>query len=247
MVNGEIIQDLTTAVFATEAPKWRDFLGEHTIDIVRAKRGATTYAQNCAGCHGEVIKAWDLSPIARENIRQESIRAGEPVPAIIDTIRVKYVEKVKDVGTDPGRRQGMRALAEGLNPLAFSKNFGIVIEEQAGYVPPPLVGIWARFPYFHNNSIPNLCALTTPPAERPIVYHSGKALDPDRDFDRDCVGYPLNEKTPVAWTKSEEHRYDTRREGMSNSGHYDRIFTKDGVEKFSAEQKKDLIEFLKTL
>lgn len=246
-VNPDIVQELTTAVFATEAPKWKDFLGEHTIDITRAKRGAEHYAQNCAKCHGEVTKAWDLSPFELEKEREHAVATGENAPTISDTIRLKYVEKVKDVGTDEGRRKGMKALAEGLNPLAFSKNFGIVIEEQPGYVAPPLEGIWARYPYFHNNSIPNLCALMMPPEQRPAVYHSGKAIDPDRDYDRDCVGYPLGEKTPSTWKQNTEHRFDTRLPGLSNSGHYERIFTKDGLERYSSEDKKDLIEFLKTL
>ncbi|NDF16292.1 hypothetical protein EB061_13410, partial [bacterium] len=103
--------------------------------------------------------------------------------------------------------------------------FGIVIEANSGYVAPPLEGIWSRFPYFHNNSIPNLCALMTPPEERPVVYWSGEMIDRDRDFDQTCVGYPTGAKTPHAWTSAKDradHLYDTRRPGMSNAGHYDR-------------------------
>jgi hypothetical protein len=91
----------------------------------------------------------------------------------------------------------------------------------------------------------------TPPEKRPEVYYSGEVIDPDRDFDQDCVGYPVGEKTPRAWKiakDSIEHRFDTTRPGLSNQGHYDRIFrTKEGHERYSAEQKKQLIEYLKTL
>jgi hypothetical protein len=245
--NSDVVQELTTAVFSTEAPKWKDFFGEQTINIDRAKHGEALYAQNCAQCHGDFKKAWNLSPSEWEDLHQGAIHGGKPMPAIIDTIRLSYSEKVIDVGTDAGRHQGMKALADGLNPLAFSKNFGIVIQEQSGYAPPPLVGIWARYPYLHNNSIPNLCALMTPPAARPAVYYSGKAIDKDLDYDQDCVGYPLDARTPANWKTDPEHRYDTSVAGLSNSGHYDRIFTRNGVERFSAEDKKDLIEFLKTL
>ena len=41
--------------------------------------------------------------------------------------------------------------------------------------------------------------------------------------------------------------YDSRREGMKNTGHDDGIFLKDGVEVFSVTEKSELIEFLKTL
>ncbi len=234
----DIVEELTTAVFATEAPKWTDYLSESKIDIARAKQGQILYQQSCAGCHGSYEKAWSLA-------------APDRLPT--DTVRTLYFEKtkVKDVGTDPGRRLGMRALKEALNPLEFSKRFNITIEEQAGYVPPPLDGIWARFPYFHNNSIPNLCALMTPPESRPSVFFTGDVNDPNIDFDQDCVGYPTGRKTPRAWRiakDSTEHRFDTSRPGLSNAGHYDRIFrNQDGTEKFTSEQKRELIEFLKTL
>lgn len=245
--NNDVVEELTTAVFATEPPKWKDFIGEHRINLERAKRGGLIYAQACANCHGEYTKGWDVSSSEWERLLKESMDQGKPAPLLIDTIKLKYVEKVKDVGTDDGRRRGMQALAQNLNPLQFSKNFGILIEEQKGYVPPPLEGIWARYPYFHNNSIPSLCALMTPPSERPVMYVSGKAIDPERDYDQDCVGYPDMDHIPFEWKKDPEHLYDTRLPGMSNQGHYERIFTKEGVERFTVEEKKDLLEFLKTL
>ncbi len=233
-----IVEELTTAVFATEAPKWSEYLDSSLISVERAKRGETLFNANCNHCHGTYEKAWSMEV---------------PDRPLIETIRVRYFEKTRTyhVGTDPGRRLGMKALAEALNPLEFSKRFGIVIEEQKGYVAPPLEGIWARFPYFHNNSIPNLCALMTPPAERPMSYLSGEVLDRERDFDSDCVGYPLGDAAPDHWSKvidKEDHLYDARRPGMSNAGHYERIFTNpDGSERYTREQKRDLIEFLKTL
>jgi hypothetical protein len=120
--NSDIVKELTTAVFATEAPKWRDFFGENTINVERAKRGEIIYAQACTSCHGEYKKAWSLTTSEWEDLHQEATRTNKPMPAIIDTIRLSYTEKVKDVGTDAGRRKGMKALADALNPLTFSKN-----------------------------------------------------------------------------------------------------------------------------
>ena len=223
--NRGMIEELTTAVFSTRAPKWQEFLSAYPIDHERAERGSRLYRESCAGCHGD---------------------AGSKVG-----VRYPTRTRVKDVGTDPGRRQGMRELARALNPLRFSQQYGIVIEEQKGYVPPPLDGIFARFPYFHNNSIPNLCALMTPPNERPKTYYSGEVVDPLLHFDPECVGYPVGSKTPASWRTapdSAEHFFDTTRPGLSNEGHYRKIFTReDGSEKFTAPQKRDLIEFLKTL
>ncbi len=231
----EIIEDLTTAVFATPAPQYSRIFPTRTIDVVRARRGETIYQTACAKCHGMATKDWS-APHA-------------------PTLRYTYFERtpVKNVGTDPYRARGMTDLAAALNPLAFSQIYGIQIEVQNGYVPPPLEGIFARYPYFHNNAIPNLCELMTAPELRAMSYVSGEARDPDTDYDHDCVGYPMGAKTPEAWRGADhlrEHTYDTRRPGMSNTGHYDRIFRDAGpgsTEKFGPEQKQELREYLKTL
>ncbi len=246
--NQSVVEELTTAVFATEAPKYRDFFGESAIHIERAKRGEKLFVENCARCHGRYEKAWSIPATAFHQAR-----SNQPNLRPADTIKVVYHRKtpVIDVGTDSGRREGMQAIADGLNPLEYSKMYGIRIETQSGYVPPPLEGIWSRYPYFHNNSIPNLCALMMAPSRRPQVYYSGNPIDPDRDFDQECVGYPVGAKTPREWItakNSEQHRFDASIVGLSNQGHYDGIFTdEDGNERFDSYQKQDLIEFLKTL
>ena len=127
-----------------------------------------------------------------------------PLSEQIKTVQVDYPQptKVKNVGTDPNRWMGMKSL-EQLNELSISKRFGIKIEAQEGYVPPPLVGIWARWPYLHNNSIPNLCQLLTPANQRVMGFWMGEAISKTRDFDFDCNGYPLGNKTP---TKVEEEQ-----------------------------------------
>lgn len=234
--NDHIIRELTTAVFSAEAPHITDFFPAEKIDLGRAKAGEQIFKNNCAKCHGHYEKAWNL-PHAFVLSASERLK----------TVEVRYKEKtpVINVGTDPYRRMGMKSL-EQLNDLEISKKNGIVIKAQEGYVPPPLVGIWARWPYMHNNSIPNLCALLTPASKRPSFYYSGEALNPATDYDFDCGGYPVGAKTPKAW-KSREHLYDTRKIGMSNSGHDEGIFIKDGQEILSPEDKRNLIQFLQTL
>jgi mono/diheme cytochrome c family protein len=246
--NEEAVEDLTTAIFATKSPKWSDYLGENTVNVARAKNGEQLFLQNCAHCHGQYEKAWSLSAADFS-----SRRSANPELNLIDTLRVKYFAQTTtvDVGTDAGRREGMKAMAEALNPLAMSSEYGISNEVQDGYVPPPLEGIFARYPYLHNNSVPNLCALMTNPSQRPVTYTSGKPIDPNTDYDQDCVGYPTGSKVPANWLSAKdapEHLFDTRKEGLSNSGHFNGIFTRaDGTERYTDDQKKDLREFLKTL
>lgn len=236
--NNETIEALTAAVFASRPPRYEKFFGPNAINIEKAKRGQKHFVQSCQKCHGTYEKGW-------EQANAFSLNKTE----LIQNVKVTYHLKtpVKDVGTDPGRYLGMHEFATDLNRLAISKAIGTVVEPQKGYVPPPLDGIWARWPYFHNNSIPNLCALLTPAAKRPVTYVAGKAINKATDFDQECVGYPLGDKAPAAWKKDPDFLYDTRKEGLSNKGHDDRIFIKDGQEIYSREQKLELIEFLKTL
>lgn len=232
------IRELTAAVFASRPPRYEKFFGINSLDIEKAKRGQKHFALACARCHGTYTKGWDLP------------EAGTlPDEELIQNVNLTYHKKtpVRDVGTDPGRYLGMREFADALNSLQISKSLGTVVEPQKGYVPPPLDGIWARWPYFHNNSIPNLCALLTKASQRPVNYWAGKAVSKETDFDRDCVGYPLNERTPVAWKKNKDLFYDTTKEGMRNTGHDEGIFLKDGIEIFTASEKSELIEYLKTL
>jgi len=236
--NDDTIKELTAAVFASKAPRYENFFGIEKINIEKAKRGQVHFNQSCKRCHGTYVKGWDL-PHADELTPEE----------LVQNAKVIYHKQtpVRNVGTDPGRYEGMNAFAADLNRLRISKTLGTVVVPQKGYVPPPLDGIWARWPYFHNNSVPNLCQLLTPASRRVKAYWAGEAIDKERDFDQDCVGYPTGSKTPESWKKDKEYFYDTKREGMSNSGHDIGIFIKDGKEIYTPEEKKELIEFLKTL
>jgi mono/diheme cytochrome c family protein len=236
--NTQTIEALTAAVFASKPPRYEKFFGENAINIEKAKRGQAHFVQSCQKCHGTYEKGWDQT--------NASLLSNTD---LIQNVKVTYHKKtpVKDVGTDPGRYLGMNEFAADLNRLAISKAIGTVVEPQKGYVPPPLDGVWARWPYFHNNSVPNLCALLTPGAERPVTYVAGPAKNKETDFDQDCVGYPIGDKAPSEWKKDPDFFYDSRKEGLSNRGHDERIFVKEGVEIYSQVQKSELIEFLKTL
>jgi len=231
--NPRIIRELTTAVMSAEAPHWTDFFAAESLPLDSAKRGQKVYQQHCSRCHGTYEKAWDMPDAIRLSLADQ-----------LKTTRVIYNPKraVVDVGTDPQRYRGMKSL-EQLNRLVISQQNGIRIEAQRGYVPPPLVGIWARWPYFHNNSAPSLCAVLTPGPKRPVTYWARPAIDPQTDFDAECNGYPA---TPPA-NAPREHHFDTRREGLSNRGHDERILLRDGEEILSPQQKRDLIRYLQTL
>ncbi|MGK0367839.1 MAG: mono/diheme cytochrome c family protein [Thermoproteota archaeon] len=237
--NKEKVKELTAAVFATKAPLYTDFFPAKNIDINAAKRGEKIYNNSCVGCHGIYKKNWS-KPNASELTYKEQLI----------TDKVMYHEKtpVINVGTSPNRHQGMKYFNKDLNRLKISKSIGTVVVTQKGYVPPPLVGIWARWPYFHNNSIANLCELLSAPDKRVTSFWMGEALDKTTDFDDECNGYPLGENTPAAWSKQgREYFYNTKLDGLSNQGHFRMMLNSDDSEKYSRDEKLDLIQYLKTL
>ncbi len=238
--NQKVIDELTAGVFATQAPRFTDFFPADKISLAGAQRGEPVFNENCAGCHGHYVKAWS-QPHAWSMSPEQ----------LLATIEVRYHETtpVIDVGTDPGRYMGMRTLAKDLNRLTISQNKGVVYEEEKGYVPPPLVGIWARWPYFHNNSSPSLCSVLTRSELRPKRYFAGPAEDTARDFDLECNGYPSGANVPPKWTQNEETMYDVSRRGLSNTGHDVGIFVDrvTGKELLTPQNKADLIQFLQTL
>jgi mono/diheme cytochrome c family protein len=232
------IQDLSAAAYQMEAPKWTDFFSPETIDLEQAKRGEAVFNHRCARCHGRYEKSWSSDAFGTLSATQQ-----------LATTRVVMPEETvaRNVGTDPHRSRAMTPLAELANRLRIFRNNDISFEANPGaYVPQPLVGIWARWPYLHNNSIPNLDELLKPASQRVKTFYVGPAENRDRDFDRAAVGFPLGNKTPRHWRWSSK-LFDTRRPGLSNAGHDEGIFVQDGVNLLTPEDKADLIAYLKTL
>lgn len=103
--------------------------------------------------------------------------------------------------------------------------------KQNGYVNVPLEGLWLRGPYLHNGSVPNLAALLDDPADRPKVFYRGYDV-----LDREKVGFVS--QGPEAERLG--FRYDTSVAGNGNGGHL-------WGTKLNAEDKRAMIEYLKTL
>lgn len=232
------IDELTVAVFASEAPRWTDFFGADTIDEALAQEGQALFAERCATCHGTYEKGWDADDADSRDAVQR-----------LETTRVAYHAQTPrvDVGTDPQRAEGMADL-EALNALAISKMMETTVRaEPSGYVPPPLDGIWARYPYLHHNAAPTLCDLLSPPEARTTTYVQGPAEDPDTDFDMDCVGYPTADAIPDDWIEDEEAWVTLGGPGQTLDGHDEMLYDADGTLAVGDAERAALIEFLKTL
>jgi hypothetical protein len=145
----------------------------------------------------------------------------------------KRLHSVAEVGTDSHRAEVFtQTLADGFNKfLAELETEGYAAPKELGvrstgkYWAPTLIGVWARSPYLHNGSVRTMQELLTSPGERAKSFHRGS-----RVFDENDVGY----------TDEGAYVLDTSASGNSNSGH-------DYGTKLTADQKRDLIEYLKTL
>ena len=96
----------------------------------------------------------------------------------------------------------------------------------------PLDGIWATAPYLHNGSVPTLDDLLKPEAERPKSFTVGSRIfDPVKvGYQADAKGFPTFEVLDKAGKAIIGH---------SNEGH--------NYLKFTDEERKQLVEYLKTL
>ncbi|MCB9531721.1 MAG: hypothetical protein H6700_08135 [Myxococcales bacterium] len=246
--NQQVVDELTVAAFAAESPRWTDFFGTDAIDIPAAQRGQALFDTHCSTCHGTYVKAWE-TPGVLDTLGDPSSASAAAIEAAIATVELRYHEQtpVFDVGTDSWRARGMNAFADRLNELAISAQMGTVVEVQTGYVPPPLDGIWSRYPYLHNQSVPTLCDLLVPATYRTGEFWMGPDEDPEADFDAACVGLPVGDRVPESWKEEPRNHYDTSLPGLGNFGHDEWLTADDGTPLLSEAERSDLIAFLRTL
>ena len=182
-----------------------------TLDAQGVERGQTVFNGHCASCHG--------------------VHSGP------DASYPNRVVPLDMIGTDPVRAERFTPVeAAGLNASWFGSP---PFESTGGYLAPPLVGIWALAPYFHNGSVPDLIGVLAP-TERPAMWRRVELDGSDYDPVRVGLRYEAVTSSPDPNTRDGRLVYDTAREGMSNGGH-------DFAASLSAEQRVDLLEYLRSL
>ncbi len=148
---------------------------------------------------------------------------------------------VGDVGTDMLRMNILTeaGTAAAVNGSDMSRY--ILAAQPQGYIAPPLTGIWASAPYLHNGSIPTLYHLMNSETRPEKFYVGGQKLN----FER--VGIDGQMRDGV-WVYPDDYDpwsppvlFDASLPGLSNQGH------ETEFEELSAEQKRALLEYLKTL
>jgi hypothetical protein len=191
------------------------------IDKDLAGKGETLFNQTCARCHGTYGAKWTYP--------------NKIVP-------------LAEIGTDRTRLEGFSdKWAEYYNKswLAQETHGGVMgypVTKVVGYQAPPLDGIWATAPYFHNGSVPTVHDVLQSKS-RPKIFTRSFKTDLDA-YDSVKLGWKVEVLTKGADSAlpAIERRkvYDTTQPGRGNGGH---TFGDD----FTAEERRAVIEYLKTL
>ena len=200
-------RDIEAFIASVEAPKY-----PFEIDAKLAAQGRAVFQKACADCHGTYG--------ASESYPEKRI----PI-AIIGTDRARL-----DAATNDERKRYADSWLTDYDPSHVDVDPG-------GYIAPPLDGIWATAPYFHNGSVPTLRDVLFP-EERPTVW---KRIYDDYDQAKVGMRYERAEKMPdMKRGHASRFWFDTTRHGKSNQGH-------DFPAKLSKVQRRALLEYLKTL
>jgi mono/diheme cytochrome c family protein len=191
------------------------------VDAELAGKGKELFEATCARCHGTYGAQWTYP--------------NKIVP-------------LAEIGTDPARFRGISAkFVENYNKSWFAHERGASGEEfpakeTEGYQAPPLDGVWATAPYFHNGSVPTVYHVLNSKA-RPKLFTRSFRTDAEA-FDSEKLGWKVKvlEQGPDAMLPGIERRkvYDTTQPGRGNSGH-------PFGDKLSDAERMAVIEYLKTL
>ncbi len=204
--------DIEAWIESLEPPKWTG-----SVDRELAARGERVFRGTCAECHGT------YGP---------------------DGHYPERLVPIAEVGTDRVRLDSLTASDRRALTASWFGHYGADSadlrdrEEPTGYVAPPLDGVWASAPYFHNGSVPTLWHVLHPP-ERPVVWRRSPT-----GYDDARVGLEVDAfsevPTDVRRPSERRHYFDTRKPGKSAAGH-------DFADVLSEDEKQALLEYLKTL
>ncbi len=208
--------DILAFVHDTEAPRY-----PLAVDAKLAARGRDIFDNHCARCHG-------------------TYGPGGKYP--------NKIVPLDTIGTDPVLAEAIseRNLAH-YNRSWFARQPGpdgkpYRFTEHRGYQAPPLDGVWATGPYFHNGSVPTVYHVLNSQA-RPKVYTRSFGTEKE-DYDPVKLGWKFKELdgSPDARLPAIERRkvYDTTLRGRGNGGH-------TFGDKLTEDERAAVIEYLKTL
>ncbi|NTX17041.1 hypothetical protein HUA76_40335 [Myxococcus sp. CA056] len=145
----------------------------HTLDMwAPGRNNAVPRPQgngSCASCHGAYSPRYVNDP------------AFLATPALAGM--ASYIAPLRIIGTDPVRVNTNNAAVQSAgakNFFGYPQTAGTAQDcgpqnqphlrgdREHGYLAPPLYGVWATAPYFHNGSVPNVWEVLKPADRKPI-------------------------------------------------------------------------------
>ncbi|WP_164103472.1 c-type cytochrome [Candidatus Laterigemmans baculatus] len=189
---------------------------EGPIDERLAEQGRVVFEASCAECHG-------------------TYGAESAYP--------NRVVAIEELGTDPVRLAALPAAGRAKYGRSWFAHAGEPEQQQTvvepdGYLAPPLDGVWASPPYFHNGSVPTLWHVLHP-EERPVVWRRSAV-----EIDSERIGFQIEEVDRVPLDEPDiavrRQYFDTRQLGKSAAGH-------DFPSALSEAERRAVLEYLKTL
>jgi hypothetical protein len=140
------------------------------------------------------------------------------------------------VGTDATRANAVtQEFADAANAVPLTKGVAEVVPT-GGYVPPVLIGVWARGLLGHAGQWPSLAVLAMPEAERPKRF----VVEADGPYDLAHMGTPWHAETPGAPVPATHYVYDASTPGYGVQGH-------TFLSALDADTRRAVLEYLKTL
>ena len=211
-------RDIQAYILSLEPPKY-----PLPIDRDLAAQGEKLFVNNCSRCHGTYGEKWTYPNriVPLDEIGTDRTRFGD-----------KYHKFVEHYNKSWFAQEDAGWLSDGYK-----------MRETAGYQAPPLDGIWATAPYFHNGSVPTLYHVLNSKA-RPRIFTRSFRTDLEA-YDKEKVGWKIDvlDKAPdsAKITPLEFRRiYDTTQIGRGNGGH-------TFGDKFTDAERHAVIEYLKKL
>ncbi len=220
------------------SPQWpEEILGK--IDRPASLRGEVVFNNHCKGCHSIVSKDSDNVVQIRQHPLSEIGTDSSWNEQYVRTAVAGVLQGQPLLG-EYGSKIDSITLAANLlvnqvsNAVMFHDVPGKLLDYYTlrpinGYKAPILNGVWATSPYFHNGSAANLHEVLIAPEARKKTFYKGTL-----GYDPVSVGY----KTDVSETNRE--LFDTSLPGNRNTGH-------GFGAKLTEKERRDLIEYLKTL
>lgn len=208
--------DISAYLLTIEAPKY-----PFPIDEKKAAQGREIFKETCVRCHGSYGPggSYPNKIVPLDEIGTDRALANSLTPALVERLNQSWL--ARELGPD-------------------GKPYRLL--DHKAYQAPPLDGIWATAPYFHNSSVPTVYHVLNSKARPKIFTRSYRTEREDYDPVKLGLKITILDAPPDASLPGWEKRkiYDTTVPGQGNGGH---TFGDD----LSEDERMAVIEYLKTL